>query len=86
MYIIAGGRDYEEVFTNITIISTMTSISIQVINDQAVEANEMFRCRITLISPSPNVVITQTEAVVVIVDDDGKFTTPFSIYSELFCP
>ena len=73
LYIFTGGRDYEVVFANITINSTVTSISIPVFNDQAVEANEMFRCRITLISPSPNVVITQTEAVVVIVDNDSKF-------------
>ena len=61
-------------FTNITINSTVTRITIPVFSDQAVEANEMFQCRITLISPTANVVITQTEAVVVIVDDDSKFT------------
>ena len=71
--IFIGGRDYEAVFTNITINSIVTNISIPVINDQSVEANEMFQCRISLISPTPNVLITQTEAVVVIMDDDSKF-------------
>ena len=60
-------------FTNITINSTVTSVSIPVINDQAVEANETFQCQITLISPPPNVVIIRTKAVVVIEDNDGKF-------------
>ena len=81
LYIFTVGKDYKEVITNITINSTVTSISVPIITDQVVEANEMFQCRITLISPTENgsnVVIAQTEAVtvVVIVDDDSKFTRP----------
>ena len=69
----ADGRDYNATFTNITINSSITRILIPIVDDLAVEAIENFTCQITLVSPTSNVLIAQTEAVVVILDNDSKF-------------
>ena len=72
VYFFAAGEDFNGMFTNITINTTITSILIPILEDGVVEANESFTCRITLVSTTSNVLITQAEAVVIIVDNDSK--------------
>jgi len=74
MYLIIASADYTSIVANLRfgLKRRKQCVQIPVINDIAPEVQEWFRVMLTIITPSPGIILTPDSATIVINSDDGK--------------
>ena len=72
----SAGSDYSSISRtlNLTSSTTMVAVLIPIIDDSVVEIDEQFT--VVLSSSDPNVLTSNSQATVTIVNDDSKLRTP----------
>ena len=77
--------DYSSISSTLNLNSSMAmvEVSIPIIDDSVVESDEQFT--VVLSSSDPNVLISQNQTTVTIVNDDSKLRLLESIYVNLQC-
>ena len=73
---LSAGSDYSPISSTLTLTSstTMVAVLIPIIDDSVVETDEQFT--VVLSSSDPNVLTSNNQATVTIVNDDSKLRTP----------
>jgi len=74
MYLIIASADYTSIVANLRfgLNRRKQCVQIPVINDIVPEAQECFRVMLTIITPSPGIILIPDSVTIVINSDDGK--------------